>query len=240
MAAKKTAKTSAKTSAAKAVGSTTGKATGRTSTTKKKPAPRRPRPDSRMELIDATIEIILRDGIDALRIEDVCDRVGVTKGSLYWHFNDRTGLIRESLLEHMRRLGEEQLGALSAAVGGFSTRDEYLVQVAGALVDPFDDDEVESRWQRLELITTSRRDPEMWSIMSDIQRRHQRFLTDLMETAATRGALRADVDPKATAAALVAVGMGSNLLSLLGEDGPSPAAWSGFLFLMIETLFPRS
>lgn len=201
---------------------------------------RRVQPDSRTELIDAAIDIILKDGIDALRIEDVCERVGVTKGSLYWHFNDRTGLIRESLLEHMRRLGEAQLSALSDAVGSDATRDEYLVRIAGALVDPFDATEVESRWQRLELITTSRRDPELAAIMADIQRRHQRYLTDLMETASARGLLRSDVDPKAMAAMLVAVGLGSNLLSLLGEDGPTPDAWSQFLFMMIETLFPSA
>lgn len=207
---------------------------------KAKNSPRRAHTDSRTELIDATIEIILRDGIDALRIEDVCERVGVTKGSLYWHFNDRTGLIRESLLEHMRRLGEAQLSALSEAVGSDATRDEYLGRVAGALVDPFDAAEVESRWQRLELITTSRRDPELAAIMSDIQRRHQRYLTDLMETASARGLLRSDVDPKALAAMFVAVGMGSNLLSLLGEDGPAPEAWTGLLLVMIETLFPTT
>jgi len=203
-------------------------------------APRRTYPDSRMELIDAAIDIVLKDGIDALRIEDVCDRVGVTKGSLYWHFNDRNGLIREALLEHMRRIGEAQLSALSEAVGSDATRDEYLARIAGALVDPFDKAEVESRWQRLELIATSRRDPEMAAIMSDIQRRHQRYLTDLMETASARGHLRPDVDPKALAAMLVSVGLGSNLLSLLGEDGPTPDSWSRFLFLMIETLFPAS
>ena len=202
--------------------------------------PRRTYPDSRMELIDAAIDIVLKDGIDALRIEDVCDRVGVTKGSLYWHFNDRNGLIREALLEHMRRIGEAQLSALSEAVGSDATRDEYLARIAGALVDPFDKAEVESRWQRLELIATSRRDPEMAAIMSDIQRRHQRYLTDLMETASARGHLRPDVDPKALAAMLVSVGLGSNLLSLLGEDGPTPDSWSRFLFLMIETLFPAS
>ena len=203
-------------------------------------APRRTYPDSRMELIDAAIDIVFKDGIDALRIEDVCDRVGVTKGSLYWHFNDRNGLIREALLEHMRRIGEAQLSALSEAVGSDATRDEYLARIAGALVDPFDKAEVESRWQRLELIATSRRDPEMAAIMSDIQRRHQRYLTDLMETASARGHLRPDVDPKALAAMLVSVGLGSNLLSLLGEDGPTPDSWSRFLFLMIETLFPAS
>lgn len=191
-----------------------------------------------MELIDAAIDIIVNDGIDALRIEDVCERVGVTKGSLYWHFNDRTGLIRESLLEHLRRLSEDQLAALGEAVEGFTTRDEYLVQIAGSLIDPFNPQDVETRWQRLELIATSRRDPELSALMAEIQRRQQRYLSDIMETASARGILRPDVDPKAFAAMLNAVGMGSNLISLLGEDGPSAEDWSRLLLVLIELLFP--
>ena len=203
--------------------------------------PARPaRRDSRYELIDVAIDIIQTHGIDALRIEDVCERVGVSKGSLYWHFGDRNGLIREALLEHMYRLGDEQLGTLSAAVDNFSSRDDYLGKVAGALVDPFDASQVETRWQRLELIAGSRRDPDLAAIMAEIQRRHHRYLADIMEKAAEQGLLRDDVDPVAVAAMLTAVGLGSNVLSLLGEEGPTPEAWMGFLLVMIETLFPRN
>lgn len=184
------------------------------------------------------IDIIQSQGIDALRIDDVCERVGVSKGSLYWHFGDRNGLIREALLEHMYRLGDEQLNVLTEAVDNFTSRDDYLTKVGGALVDPFDESQVETRWQRLELIAGSRRDPTLAPIMAEIQRRHHRYLTDIMEKAHAQGILRSDVDPKAVSAMLVAVGLGSNVLSLLGDEGPTPDAWMGFLLLMVDTLFP--
>ena len=201
-------------------------------------ASRPDRSDSRRELIDATIEVILRDGIDAVRIDEVCERVGVTKGSLYWHFRDRTGLIREALLEHMRRLSAAQMEVLNDAVEDFRTREEYLIEIAGAFVDPFDPGEVEDRWQRLELIATSRRDGEMAEVMAEIQRRHQRYLTDLMEMASARGILRPDVDPTAMAGMVMVVAMGSNLLSLLGDDGPDADDWTRLLLVVIESLFP--
>jgi hypothetical protein len=37
---------------------------------------------------------------------------------------------------------------------------------------------------------------------------------------------------------LVVVGLGSNVLSVLGEDGPSPEQWLGLLLVMIDALFP--
>lgn len=191
-------------------------------------------------MIDVALEIILRDGIDALRIEDVCERVGVTKGSLYWHFQDRQGLIREALFEQLRRLSAEQIEALDSAIDSGASRDEYLIRVAGTLVDPFDPDEAEARWQRWELLATARRDSELHELMTDLQRRHQRYLVTIMSKAQERGILRSDVDPVAVAAAISAIGLGSNNLSYLGSDGPTPDAWNGLLLLMINMLFPPS
>lgn len=194
--------------------------------------------NSRMALIDATIDIVLTRGVDAVKIDEVCELVGVSKGSLYWHFGDRDGLIREALLEHIYRLGDEQLSVLDNAIESFTTRNDYLAKIAGAFVDPFDPAQVETRWQRLELIAGSRRDASLAPVMAEIQRRHHRYLADIMEKAAREGLLRPDVDPKAIAALLVAVGLGSNVLSLLGDEGPRPESWTGTLLVLVDALFP--
>ena len=196
--------------------------------------------DSRQQLIDTALEIILKEGIDALRIEVVCERVGVTKGSLYWHFQDRQGLIREALFEQLRRLSAEQIESLDKAIDSGASREEYLLRVAGTLVDPFDTNESEARWQRWEMLATARRDPELRKMMADLQRAHQRYLVDIALKAQQRGILRRDVDPSAVAAAITAIALGSNNLSYLDVDGPSPEAWNGLLLLMIDMLFPLS
>jgi AcrR family transcriptional regulator len=196
--------------------------------------------DSRQQLIDTALEIILKEGIDALRIEVVCERVGVTKGSLYWHFQDRQGLIREALFEQLRRLSAEQIESLDKAIDSGASREEYLLRVAGTLVDPFDTNESEARWQRWEMLATARRDPELRKMMADLQRAHQRYLADIALKAQQRGILRRDVDPSAVAAAITAIALGSNNLSYLDADGPTPEAWNGLLLLMIDMLFPPS
>ena len=196
--------------------------------------------DSREELLDAALQIIAEHGIDALRIEDVCEKVGVTKGSLYWHFQDRQGLIRAAMLEQLRRIAERQLQLVDRAVDAAISRDEYLLTVAGALANPFDATEVESRWQRWELLATARRDPEVHELMKEIQRSHQLYLTGMATKAQQRGILRGDVDPAAVAAAITAIALGSNHLWYLGNDGPTQEAWNGLLIKMIDMLFPPS
>ena len=196
------------------------------------------RKDSRGSLIDAALDIILKEGVDNLRIEDVCERVGVTKGSLYWHFTDRDGLIREALLEQLRRISDEQLATMNDAITSATNSDDYLSRIVGALANPFDKSEVEQRWKRLELIVATRNDPALSKVMSEVQRRQQKFMADAMERAAENGLLRRDVDPQAVAAVLSTVALGSVNLSLLESDGPSPEAWTSLMVLFISLLFP--
>jgi AcrR family transcriptional regulator len=157
---------------------------------------------------------------------------------LYWHFQDRQGLIQAAMLEQLRRLSEEQLDSLDDVIDTAASRDDYLLRVAGSLVDPFDSQEAEARWQRFEMLATARRDPEIQQMMAEIQRRHQRYLTSITTKAQERGILRADADPSAVAAAMTALALGSNHLSYLGDEGPTRETWNGLLLLMIDMLFP--
>jgi AcrR family transcriptional regulator len=38
--------------------------------------------------IEAGFELIASDGIRAVKVDRLCERLGVTKGSFYWHFED--------------------------------------------------------------------------------------------------------------------------------------------------------
>ncbi|MDP1606440.1 MAG: TetR/AcrR family transcriptional regulator [Rhodocyclaceae bacterium] len=51
--------------------------------------------------IAGALDIVAQDGIDGLRVEGLAKRLGVTKGSFYWHFKDRRDLI-DAVLDHWR------------------------------------------------------------------------------------------------------------------------------------------
>lgn len=53
---------------------------------------------SRNDWVDAAWEMLGERGIDGVRVEPLARRLGVTKGSFYWHFKDREDLL-ESLLD---------------------------------------------------------------------------------------------------------------------------------------------
>lgn len=52
--------------------------------------------------VDAGLDLLARGGVESVRIDELARVLGVTKGSFYWHFEDRAHLLR-SMLEKWRR-----------------------------------------------------------------------------------------------------------------------------------------
>ena len=47
--------------------------------------------------IDAATDVLVDQGIDHVRVDVLATRLGVTRGSFYWHFKDREELLRSVL-----------------------------------------------------------------------------------------------------------------------------------------------
>jgi AcrR family transcriptional regulator len=56
--------------------------------------------------ISAGYAILAEEGIKALKIDRLCERLGVTKGSFYWHFSDMAGY-RSALVQSWAELRDE-------------------------------------------------------------------------------------------------------------------------------------
>lgn len=67
----------------------------------KRPAasPRADAPVSRQDWVRLGLRVLAESGIDAVRVEPLAVRLGVTKGSFYWHFTDRSALHTAMLTE---------------------------------------------------------------------------------------------------------------------------------------------
>lgn len=52
--------------------------------------------------VDAGLDLLSYGGVESVRIDELARVLGVTKGSFYWHFEDRAHLLK-SMLEKWRR-----------------------------------------------------------------------------------------------------------------------------------------
>lgn len=72
-------------------------------------------PDTKSGILDIALELFALKGYGAVGTQEICDRAGVTKPTLYHHFGSKRGLL-EAIME---RWGEPYLAAIGdAAVYG--------------------------------------------------------------------------------------------------------------------------
>ncbi|MDA4084368.1 hypothetical protein MHAS_00636 [Mycolicibacterium hassiacum DSM 44199] len=83
--------------------------------------------------IQAGFAILAEEGIKALKIDRLCSRLGVTKGSFYWHFKD-IGSYRSALVEAWGELRDDDRRQF-AAVADLPPR-ERLSAMMAVLVSP--------------------------------------------------------------------------------------------------------
>ncbi len=57
---------------------------------------------NRQSWITAAFDMLIKEGINQVRVERLARKLGVTKGSFYWHFKDHTELL-DALLDYWAR-----------------------------------------------------------------------------------------------------------------------------------------
>ncbi len=64
--------------------------------------------------LDAALDTLFETGIEGVKVEILARRLGVTKGSFYWHFRDREDL-RTSMVDRWRATQEGYVKSLSSS-----------------------------------------------------------------------------------------------------------------------------
>ncbi|MBU6478163.1 MAG: TetR/AcrR family transcriptional regulator [Xanthomonadaceae bacterium] len=115
--------------------------------------PRRGRAHARLSAADwerGALEMIAQEGVGALAVEALARRLGVTKGSFYWHFRNREALLQAALnrweadddgelQQHIGAAGDhprERLGALFRWVSGEAQAHRIYAALLQALDHP--------------------------------------------------------------------------------------------------------
>lgn len=192
-----------------------------------RPAPRQARAtQTRAQVVAAAAELFAERGFSRTSIADVAERVGMTKGAVYFHFRDKEDMAAEVV----RELYERWQSMVS------ETRAANLppLQTVRALLDLashtfFDDDVVKAgaRLQAERSLTNSTLPEPYVEWISTV--------STLLAQARGAGQLRAGVDPESAAYALVSAFFGVQHISdVLNRRADLPRRWAD----MSELIFP--
>ena len=146
-------------------------------------------------IIEVAIELVLRHGDSGFRIEELIERTGISKSSLYLHFGDRDGLVGLALstafLRDIRK-NVDDAAVLLADVKNRKQMEEAIPQLVELALNTPD----VSRWQRVMVLASARNRPEMMKRVSEGQTMVNTAIEELVRGLQKSGVVRIDLDAR--------------------------------------------
>jgi len=127
---------------------------------------------TRQDWIRGALDIATERGFDGIAIEPLARRLGVTKGSFYWHFENRRALLT-ALLETWERIGTEAI--IEEVEDAAGTPVERLHRLTRRTTSP-------TRYDRFDgmIREAATRDPEVHAVISRIDERRLSYVASLL------------------------------------------------------------
>lgn len=190
------------------------------------------------ELIVAEARAIVEErGEAALRVSEVAERCGVAVGLLYHYFADREAIIaavREA--QFATRVESDILGLKALSVNGQNA--DILDEIIDQYSDPRNEDRIQHRLQRMEVIVGARHNPELLESLRESQSRLTAEILETIRNAKANGLVAHDVDDKSLGFFLEVIPIGTALATVYGDNLPDPDKWRDFMVRVLAALMP--
>ncbi len=142
--------------------------------------PRRPELDA--QILDATVEVLVRVGYLDLRVDDVADRVGIAKSTIYRRWPSKARLVAAAIERlYLGRVTVPDTGDLRSDLIALLDNSFDLIIAGHGRVIP-------------DLIRESGRTPELIGLITETMQARRRFYTQVLNRAIARGDIPPEVD----------------------------------------------
>ena len=186
---------------------------------------------TRQELLDATMRVLLRQGVAGTRVSEIAREAGIKPGSIYNHFPSKTDLIIAAITAHAPHV----IGDLLAGIGNQSVIEAFR-KIGTELVDPA---RRTMSPVMLELIASAGREPEVAGIVRESFAARETATADVVRLAQDSGEVDPALDAEALARFVNMVALGSLSIAALGLKPVDQQVWTEVLNRMLDAARPR-
>jgi AcrR family transcriptional regulator len=195
-----------------------------------------PRGRSTRELvIDAVVALLEEGGEAAVRVDEVRERSGVSIGSIYHHFDDRSGLIAAGQARRFARYAEAETAALSEIVQRSSSLEEFRDAVRQLTLHTASQVRTTERWARIAVLASTLGREELLREIRAIQTRLTDEFQSHVAQGQVRGFFRSDLDARAVALFIEAYSLGL-VLNDVDDRRVDEQDWERVVWAVIDGL----
>jgi len=169
-------------------------------------------------VVDVTIELLEKHGEGGFRVEELIERTGIAKSSMYLRFGSRDGLLAAAYSKVFKAQVMESVSGLTAIVRQSRTASELRTGLRAATAFVASPERFKNRLQRAAIIAGVRGRPEYQRSLSEAQREMTTAIAKLFEEAQYRGLINIKYSPRVAAQFIQAVTFGRVIAEIESLD----------------------
>lgn len=187
-------------------------------------------------LISTTVELLDTKLPDEIAVDEILEKSGISKGSLYHHFEDLGELLEAAQVERYAAWVDRSVQALVQMLSKIKTKQDIVDGLK--LVTRFTQDPIYSktRFQRARAIAAAEHNPRFKARLAEEQTRLTDALIDLINEARNKGFYADDFDAHAGAVLVQAYTLGM-IVDDFVENKMDPEEWYKLIDMVVEKVF---
>jgi len=197
--------------------------------------PRSPHP-TKERLIAVTMSMMDGDRPDKVHIDEVLLQSGISKGSLYHHFNDFSELIEAAMISRFSILVDASIGLIEKVVHESKDRDEFMAGLRHVTRATQDKAMSANRFERARALGMAGSNLRFRSALAVEQDRLTSALEDLFRESQNRGWLSTQFNPHAGAVLIQAYTLGQ-VINDVSDHSYNNDDWVALIDLILDRVF---
>lgn len=161
-----------------------------------------------MKLRDAVVEMMIQTPPEEIHSEFVLQETGISRGSLYHHYEDFTELLEDAMLYRFSSGVEASTRAIQNIVANSADQEEFLSLLQGVTHATQDRKLADSRFDRARMLAMAQHNLRFRAKLAEVQDRLTDALTECFAQAQEKGWLTRDFDARTGAIFIQAYTLG--------------------------------
>ncbi len=195
---------------------------------------------TRERLVDTTVQMLDSRDIDELNINEVLETSGISKGSMYHHFEDFDDLIDAALVRRFTRGVDSDIAQISNLLTANRTAAQFFSAIEEFTTQVHTPERSDRRVERAAVLSRAHQHEALRAALAREQYRLTTALADIIREAQERGWVVAEIDAVAFATFVQAFTLGQIVNDILVESAEETSmdfdAWHSLVHRVITSV----
>lgn len=186
-------------------------------------------------LLETAVSLIDRSGAHGFTVEELLEVSGISKGSMYHHFEDFNDVIESAQLVRYSRVVDEDSAAIARVMARVNTREEMFVALRGITESGFGAERAAARKDRAAIIGQARHSEKFAALLAAEQERLTASLVDVGRELQERGLISRDVNTRVISTFIQAYAFG-RVVDDISENRLDDHQWGAMIDTVLHAI----